>query len=49
VVILLVGLWFFASQTLGLDLPPLDWDKLWPVIVIAFGAWMVLGSLRRGS
>ncbi len=48
VIILVVGLWFFASQTLGLDLPRLDWDQLWPIIVIAVGAWIVLGSIRRG-
>lgn len=47
VITLLVGLWFFASQTLGLDLPLLDWDQLWPIVVIAVGAWIVLGSIRR--
>ncbi len=43
----LIGLWFFASQTLGLDLPRIDWRQAWPVILIAIGAWIVLGSLRR--
>jgi hypothetical protein len=49
VVLLLVGAWFFAEQTLGLDLPAISWGELWPVILIALGAWIVLGSLRRGS
>ena len=42
-----IGLWFFASQTLGLDLPRIDWRQAWPVILIVIGAWIVLGSLRR--
>jgi hypothetical protein len=46
-IFVVVGAWFFASRTLGLDLPDLDWGHLWPVILIAVGAWIVLGSLRR--
>ncbi len=42
-----IGLWFFASQTLGIDLPRIDWRQAWPLILIAIGAWIVLGSLRR--
>jgi hypothetical protein len=47
VIILLIGLWFFASQTLGLDLPDLEWGQLWPLILIAIGAWIVFGAMRR--
>jgi hypothetical protein len=47
VIIVFVGLWFFAEQTLGLDLPSLDWAELWPMVLIAFGAWIVLGAIRR--
>ena len=47
VIILLVGLWFFASQTLGLDLPDIEWGQLWPLILIGIGAWIVLGATRR--
>jgi hypothetical protein len=42
-----IGLWFFADQTLGLELPRLRWSELWPVLLIGLGAWVVLGSLRR--
>ena len=48
VILLLIGLWFFATRTLGLDLPRLDWEQLWPVLLIGLGAWIVLGSARRG-
>jgi hypothetical protein len=47
VIILLVGLWFFASRTLGLDLPEIEWSQLWPLILIGIGAWIVFGSMRR--
>lgn len=48
-VMLAVGGWFFAEQTLGLDLPPIRWSQFWPVILIGLGVWIVLGSMRRGS
>ena len=46
-IILIVGLWFFATRTLGLDLPDLDWGQLWPIVLIGIGAWIVLGAVRR--
>ncbi len=48
VILLAVGLWFFADQTLGLDMPRLRWSELWPLLIIAIGAWVVLASMRRG-
>ncbi len=47
VIILVIGLWFFATQTLGLDLPRLDWRQLWPLILIALGVWIVARSFER--
>lgn len=47
VIILIIGLWFFASRTLGLDLPDIEWSQLWPLILIGIGAWIVFGSMRR--
>ncbi len=48
-VILGLGLWFFAEHTLGYQLPRIRWSQLWPVFLIGLGLWVVLGSLRRGS
>jgi uncharacterized integral membrane protein len=48
-IILVIGLWFFATRTLGLDLPDLDWGTFWPVILIAIGAWIVYSALRQRS
>ncbi|MGH2473852.1 MAG: LiaI-LiaF-like domain-containing protein [Candidatus Limnocylindrales bacterium] len=44
-----VGLWFFADVSLDLELPRISWSQLWPVFIIAIGAWIALGSMRRGS
>lgn len=49
VIVLLVGLWFFASQTLGLDLPDIEWSQLWPLLLIGLGAWIVIGAMRRNT
>lgn len=46
-IILIVGLWFFAVRTLGLDLPEISWSQLWPVVLIVIGGWIVFGALTR--
>jgi hypothetical protein len=45
-VILGVGLWYFADRTLGLSLPRLDADQLWPIVVIALGLWLIVRPHR---
>jgi tellurite resistance protein TehA-like permease len=47
VIILIIGLWYFATRTLGLDLPDFDWGNLWPVILIAVGILIVYRSMER--
>jgi hypothetical protein len=46
-ILLVIGLWFFADQTLGLDMPQLRWSQLWPLFIIGVGVWIALGSMRR--
>jgi hypothetical protein len=46
-ILLVIGLWFFADQTLGLDMPSLRWSQLWPILLIGLGAWIAIGSMRR--
>jgi hypothetical protein len=46
-VILAIGLWYFADRTLGLNLPRLNWNELWPVALIALGAWIIAGPYLR--
>lgn len=47
VLVLLVGLWFFADVTLGLDMPSIPWRDLWPVGLIVIGLAIVLRSMGR--
>ena len=42
-----IGGWFFARDSLGLDLPPLDWDVLWPVALIVLGGIVITSGLTR--
>ena len=49
VILVAVGLWFFADQTLGLDMPRLRWSELWPIFIIVLGGWIALGSMRRDT
>ena len=39
-----IGLWFFAEVTLGLDLPTIRWGQLWPLILIVIGVLVLYGS-----
>lgn len=48
-IILVVGIWFFVTRTLGFDLPDLDWGQLWPVVLIGLGGWIVYDAIRRRS
>jgi len=44
VVLILVGGYFLLRNTIGLTLPEIDWEKLWPILVIVLG----VGALLRG-
>ena len=47
VILVVLGSWFFADQTLGFDLPRFSWREIWPILLIGHGAWIALGSMRR--
>lgn len=46
-VLLAIGLWYFADRTLGLELPRLNWNDLWPIALILLGAWIITGPYLR--
>lgn len=46
-ILLLVGIYYLLQQTLGFDLPDLNWDQLWPVILIAIGGLILYGAWTR--
>jgi hypothetical protein len=46
--VLAVGVWFFADITLGMDMPAIAWRDVWPVALIALGlAVLVRGMASR--
>jgi hypothetical protein len=45
--ILAVGIWFFADVTLGYDMPNVAWRDIWPVALIIIGLAVVLRGLSR--
>jgi uncharacterized membrane protein YdfJ with MMPL/SSD domain len=46
-IILGVGVYYFLTQTLGLSIPELDWNKVWPLFVIALGLGILYSSWAR--
>ena len=44
VILLLTGGYFLLRNTLGIAMPDIDWNALWPVLVILLG----IGALARG-
>ena len=49
-IILGIGLWYFLDTTLGLTMPRIDWDNMWPIILIVIGGVIVFRSAtNRGG
>jgi hypothetical protein len=46
-IILGVGLYYFGQKTLGLSIPDLEWDRIWPLLVIALGIGIVFNNWAR--
>lgn len=47
-VVLAIGVWFFADVTLGMSLPAIPWRDMWPLALILVGLAVVLrGMMRR--
>ena len=49
IVILGVGIYYLLTNTFGFQLPELDWDKIWPLLVIALGLGTLWGVWNRSS
>ncbi len=46
-ILLVVGGYFLLRNTLGWEMPDIDWDMVWPVVVIAIGVAVLLGALAK--
>ncbi len=48
-IILGVGVYYLLVNTFGISLPELNWDMIWPLLVIALGLGIIWGAVvRRG-
>jgi uncharacterized integral membrane protein len=48
-VLLLVGGYYLLENTFGIALPQINWDQVWPLLIIALGASVVLRSIASRS
>lgn len=46
-IILGIGVYYFLQRTLGLSMPDLNWDMVWPLLVIALGVGMLFSAWSR--
>ena len=46
-ILLALGLWFFADVTLGYDMPSIAWRDLWPVALIGIGLLVLVRGMTR--
>jgi hypothetical protein len=47
VLILGVGIYYVLTNIFGLELAELDWDKIWPLAVVALGIGIIWGAWSR--
>jgi hypothetical protein len=48
-IILFVGGYYLLRNTLGWDLDELNWEPIWPVLVIVLGLAILYGALVRSQ
>lgn len=48
-VVLFVGGYFVFRNTLGFDLPELDGDMVWPILVVGLGLAILFNGGRRNA
>ncbi len=46
-ILLFVGGYYLLTNTFGIDLPELDWDRFWPVVVIGLGVVVLVKALQE--
>ena len=49
-ILLVVGAYYLLENTFGINMPEINWDQVWPILVIALGASVVLRAVvsRQG-
>lgn len=49
-ILIFIGGYYLLTTTFGVDLPELDWDMFWPVLVIGLGVIVLVRAVQdRGD
>ena len=48
-VVILTGVYFLLRNAFGLVVPPIDWDLVWPIVVIGSGVAIVAKAAESRS
>ena len=46
-ILLVVGIYYLFQQTLGFDIPDLNWDQIWPILVVLLGVVILYENWSR--
>ena len=44
-ILVVVGAYYLLENTFGIAMPEINWDQVWPIIVIVLGASVVLRAV----
>ncbi len=44
-ILLVVGAYYLLENTFGIAMPEINWDQVWPIIVIVLGASVVIRAV----
>jgi hypothetical protein len=48
-ILLVAGGYFVLRNTLGLAIPDLNWDMIWPLFIVALGGSILWNAMTRGT
>jgi hypothetical protein len=48
-ILLLVGVYFILRNTLGFDIPDLDWNMIWPLFLLGLGGAIMWSAWSKGT
>ena len=48
-IVIVTGAYFLLRNAFGLIVPAIDWDLVWPIVVIGFGVAIVSKAAESGS
>jgi hypothetical protein len=48
-ILVIVGGYVILRNTLGFNIPDLNWDMVWPLFIVALGGAILFGAWARGA